>query len=104
MFQKLINKGKNIKYLYTIPEFQNPTGSTIPLQRRKDVLKILKKYNLPLLEDDCYVDLRFEGETQPSYKSLDIEGSVIYVASFSCLLYTSPSPRDATLSRMPSSA
>ena len=86
LIQKLINEGKNIKYLYTIPEFQNPTGSTMPLQRRKDVLRILKKYNLPLLEDDCYVDLRFEGETQPSYKSLDKDGSVVYVASFSKLI------------------
>ena len=86
LINNLINEGKKIKYLYTIPEFQNPTGSTMPLQRRKEVLEVLKKYNLPLLEDDCYVDLRFEGETQPSYKSLDKEGSVIYVASFSKLI------------------
>ena len=49
LIQELIIEGKNIKYLYTIPEFQNPTGSTMPLQRRKDVLGVLKKYNLPLL-------------------------------------------------------
>ena len=86
LIQNLVDEGKKIKYLYTIPEFQNPTGSTMPLQRRKEVLEVLKKYNLPLLEDDCYVDLRFEGQTQPSYKSLDQEGSVIYVASFSKLI------------------
>ena len=83
---KLKNEGKKIKYLYTIPEFQNPTGSTMPLDRREKVLEILKKHNLPLLEDDCYVDLRFEGETQPSYKSLNDDGSVIHVASFSKLI------------------
>ena len=82
----LKSEGKNIKYLYSIPEFQNPTGSTMPTQRRKEVLEILSKYGLPLLEDDCYVDLRFEGESQDSYKSLDKTGSVIHVASFSKLI------------------
>ena len=42
----------------------------MPLSRREKVLEITNKYGLPVLEDDCYVDLRFEGETQPSYKSL----------------------------------
>ena len=55
-------------------------------QRRKEVLGILSKHGLPLLEDDCYVDLRFEGESQDSYKSLDKTGSVIHVASFSKLI------------------
>ena len=82
----LLSQGKKIKYLYTIPEFQNPTGSTMPLSRREKVLEITNKYGLPVLEDDCYVDLRFEGETQPSYKSLDSSGSVIHVASFSKLI------------------
>jgi len=72
--------------VYTIPEFQNPTGSTLPLDRRIRILKILEKYGIPLLEDDCYVDLRFEGETQPSFKSLDSFGLVTHVASFSKLL------------------
>ena len=82
----LKKKGERIKYLYSIPEFQNPTGSTLPKERRKRILSILEKHALPLLEDDCYVDLRFEGEPQPSYKSLDKNGSVIHVASFSKLI------------------
>ena len=86
LIKNLLSKGKKIKYLYTIPEFQNPTGSTMPLSRREKVLEITNKYGLPVLEDDCYVDLRFEGETQPSYKSLDSSGSVIHVASFSKLI------------------
>ena len=86
LIKELRVQGKNIKYLYTIPEFQNPTGSTLPLDRRIEILRILEKYNIPLLEDDCYVDLRFEGKTQPSFKSLDRLGLVTHVASFSKLL------------------
>ncbi len=86
LIKKLIKKGKKIKYIYTIPEFQNPTGSTLPLERRVQILKIAEKYLIPLIEDDCYVDLRFEGKTQPSFKSLDSSGLVIHVASFSKLL------------------
>ena len=86
LIKNLRSQGKNIKFVYTIPEFQNPTGSTLPLDRRIRILKILEKYGIPLLEDDCYVDLRFEGETQPSFKSLDSFGLVTHVASFSKLL------------------
>lgn len=86
LVKKLIKEGKRIKYIYTIPEFQNPTGSTLLLERRIKILKIAEKYNIPLLEDDCYVDLRFEGDTQPSFKSLDTIGLVTHVASFSKLL------------------
>ena len=78
--------GKKPKYLYTIPEHQNPTGSTLSAERRRAVLDIAHKYGMPILEDDCYVDLRFEGETQPAFRALDDSGIVIYVASYSKLL------------------
>ena len=82
----LTNKGEQPKYLYTIPEHQNPTGSTLSTKRRKAILQIAHRYGMPILEDDCYVDLRYEGTTQPAFRSLDDSGIVIYVASFSKLV------------------
>ena len=74
------------KMLYTIPEHQNPTGSTLPKDRRLKIIEICHKYGIPILEDDCYVDNRFEGEPEPAFASLDDSGMVIYVGSFSKLI------------------
>tara|TARA_Y100001970_G_scaffold59490_3_gene75692 strand:+ start:1457 stop:2659 length:1203 start_codon:yes stop_codon:yes gene_type:complete len=74
------------KMLYTIPEHQNPTGSTLPKARRLQIIDICHKYGIPILEDDCYVDNRFEGEPEPAFASLDDSGMVIYVGSFSKLI------------------
>ena len=74
------------KMLYTIPEHQNPTGSTLPKDRRIKIIDICHKYGIPILEDDCYVDNRFEGEPEPAFASLDDSGMVIYVGSFSKLI------------------
>ena len=76
-------EGKRVKFLYTIPVFQNPLGWTMTLERRLKTLEITQKYGVPVLEDDCYVDLRFEGEDVTSMHSLDDTGSVLYVGSFS---------------------
>jgi len=76
-------EGKRVKFLYTIPIFQNPMGWTMTLERRVRTLEITQKYGVPVLEDDCYVDLRFEGEDVTSMHSLDDTGSVLYVGSFS---------------------
>ena len=78
--------GKKVKYLYTIPTFQNPLGWTMTLERRKQVLEVTRRHGIPVFEDDCYVDLRFEGEDVTSFHSLDDTGSVIYVGSFSKIL------------------
>jgi len=90
-FEKTILKIKNDhgvmpKMLYTIPEHQNPTGSTLPKARRLQIIDICHKYGIPILEDDCYVDNRFEGEPEPAFASLDDSGMVIYVGSFSKLI------------------
>ncbi len=82
----LTAKGKKPKYLYAIPEHQNPTGSSLSAERRKAILDIAHKHGMPILEDDCYVDLRFEGEVQPAFRALDDSGIVVYVASYSKLL------------------
>ena len=76
-------EGKTVKFLYTIPVFQNPLGWTMSLERRMRTLEITQKYGVPVLEDDCYVDLRFEGEDVTSMHSLDDTGRVLYVGSFS---------------------
>ena len=79
-------KGKRVKYLYTIPTFQNPMGWTMTLERRKQVLEITRKHGIPIFEDDCYADLRFEGQDVTSFHSLDDTGRVVYVGSFSKII------------------
>ena len=74
------------KMLYTIPEHQNPTGSTLPKARRIEIINICHKYGIPILEDDCYIDNRFEGSPEPAFASLDDSGMVIYVGTFSKLI------------------
>lgn len=74
------------KLMYLIPTFQNPTGRTWSLSRRKSILAIAEKYGLPILEDNPYGDLRYEGEALPSLKSMDTTGIVTYMGSFSKVL------------------
>lgn len=78
-----ILKRENIKIIYTIPTFQNPTGITQTLERRKKLLELAEKYDCYILEDNPYGDLRFKGEPVPTIKSMDTNGRVIYVGSFS---------------------
>ncbi len=84
--RRLLEQGKRVKYLYTIPTFQNPMGWTMSLERRHRVLDIAREYGVPVFEDDCYVDLRFEGEDVTSFHSLDDTGQVLYVGSFSKII------------------
>lgn len=86
LIERLTDEGNKPKYLYTIPEFQNPTGSVLPGSRRERILEICHRHGMPLLEDDCYVDLRYEGDPQPAFRSIDDSGIVNYVASFSKIL------------------
>ena len=74
------------KLLYTIPTFQNPTGTTMPIERRKKLLELCSKYDVLIIEDNPYGDLRFAGEDVPTVKSLDTEGRVVYCGSFSKIL------------------
>jgi 2-aminoadipate transaminase len=71
------------KLIYTIPNFQNPTGICMTLEKRRRLYELACKYNVIILEDNPYGEIRFEGENIPSIKSLDTEGRVIYVGSFS---------------------
>jgi len=81
--EKALKKFPNAKFIYTIPDFQNPTGKTLSYERRIKMLELAEKYNIPIIEDSPYSELRFEGETIPSIKSLDKKGLVIYLGTFS---------------------
>lgn len=74
------------RFFYCIPNFQNPTGKTMSLAKRRGVLALARRYGVPVLEDDPYGELRFAGERVPSIKSLDDGNNVIYAASFSKIL------------------
>ena len=79
-------EGRPPKMIYTIPTFHNPLGFTMPLERRKRMVEVAHATGAPILEDDCYVDLRYEGEDVTSIHSLDDRGMVMYVASFSKII------------------
>ena len=74
------------KFFYTIPNFQNPTGRTMSLEKRKAIAALSAKYNIPVLEDDPYGALRFSGQELPPIKSFDTKGLVVYAASMSKIL------------------
>lgn len=76
----------NVKLIYLIPSFHNPTGLTTSLAKRKAVYELAKRYNVMILEDNPYGELRFRGEDVPTIKSMDEDGRVIYVGSFSKIL------------------
>jgi 2-aminoadipate transaminase len=83
------------KFIYVLPNFQNPSGTTLSLERRQRLVELADRYGVPIVEDDPYGQLRFEGEHLPSVVSLDSEyrgdngyytGNVIYLSTFSKLL------------------
>jgi 2-aminoadipate transaminase len=81
--KELIAKGKKPKFVYAIPDFQNPSGVTMDMEQRRYVLDIVKRYDLLLIEDSPYRELRFDGEEQPMMYSLDDEDRVILLGTFS---------------------
>ncbi|MCL2854851.1 MAG: PLP-dependent aminotransferase family protein [Defluviitaleaceae bacterium] len=78
-----LQTNKNARFIYTIPNFQNPTGWTTSLEKRKKIYELAKKYNTLILEDDPYGYLRYFGESIPNIKSFDTDGIVLYAGSFS---------------------
>ena len=81
--EKKLQTEENVKFIYTIPNFQNPAGITMSLKKRKAVYELAKKYGVMILEDNPYGDLRVSGENVPAIKSFDTDGIVIYSGSFS---------------------
>lgn len=84
--EETLKANPDAKLLYTIPTFQNPTGTTMSLEKRKRVLELASEYNVLIIEDNPYGDLRFRGEEIATLKSLDTENRVIYCGSFSKIL------------------
>ncbi len=80
---KLAAEGKSAKFLYTIPTFQNPTGVELTVDRRKALAKLADERGLLILEDDAYIDLRFEGEEKPTMFSLSQKDSVLLFGTLS---------------------
>ena len=76
-------KEYNPKFIYVIPTFQNPTGKTLPTDRRKALAEMGSKYDVIILEDDPYQELRYSGEPLPPIKSFDKTGHTVYANSFS---------------------
>ena len=90
-----ILEGTDVKFIYVMPNFQNPSGVTLSLERRKELLKVAQQYGVPILEDDAYGELRYSGELLPALKALDEGEQVIYLGSFSKVL--SPGMRVSAL-------
>jgi 2-aminoadipate transaminase len=78
--------GRPIKFIYALPNFQNPTGRSMSLDRRKRLVELASHYGIPIVEDDAYGELRYEGERLPTLKSLDTDDTVIYLGTFSKIL------------------
>jgi len=78
--------GRKIKFIYIIPDFQNPSGITLPNSRRIKIIEIAEKYDLLIVEDSPYREVRFEGETQKLMSELDTTGRVITLCTFSKIL------------------
>jgi 2-aminoadipate transaminase len=83
---RLAKRKKKPKFIYVVPDFQNPSGVTLPLERRKRLLELAYQYEIPILEDSPYRDLRFRGIGVPAIYSLDTEKQVIALGTFSKIL------------------
>ena len=84
--EKILATTERVKMIYVIPDFQNPSGRTWPLERRQQFMEIINKYEIPVVEDNPYGELRFEGEYLPALKSMDTKGLVVFLGTFSKIL------------------
>lgn len=81
--KKILATTEKIKLIYVNPDYQNPTGRTWSLERRKEFMNLITKYEIPVVEDNPYGELNFSEEIKPSLKSLDEKGLVIFLGTFS---------------------
>lgn len=81
--EKTLEENPEAKLIYVIPDFQNPTGRTWSLERRRQLAELSAKYNVVVIEDNPYGELRYEGGFLPSVKSFDKEGNVLCTGTFS---------------------
>lgn len=83
---EVLRENPRARMIYTVPDFQNPTGVTLSLERRKHLIALANAHDLIVLEDTPYRQIRFSGQSLPTLKSLDTEGRVIHLGSFSKVL------------------
>jgi 2-aminoadipate transaminase len=76
-------KRSQAKLIYIVPDFHNPKGTTLSLERRRQLIELSRRYHVPILEDDPYGELRYRGDRLPSLASLDPNGMVVYLSTFS---------------------
>ena len=95
----LEKRNQTPKLIYTIPNFQNPSGCTLSIERRKELLAIATRYQIPVIEDNAYSELRITGEQLPMLSALDEDRSVIHLGTFSKIV--SPGLRVGWLSARP---
>lgn len=81
--EQALQSNNNVRFIYTIPNFQNPSGVTMSLEKRKKLYELAKKYSVLIVEDNPYGDLRYSGEFLPAIKTMDRENIVLYAGSFS---------------------
>lgn len=84
--EQALKDNNNIKFIYVIPDFQNPSGKTWSVERRIKLIELANKYDVAIIEDNPYGELRFEGEILPSIKHFDTEGRVAFLGTFSKIL------------------
>jgi len=84
--KRLSDLGTLPKFIYALTTYQNPTGTCMPLARKQELMKLAAEYNLPLVEDNCYGDVHFEGEKVPSLFAMDDSPNQIYIGSLSKIL------------------
>ncbi len=81
--EAVLKNNENVKFIYVIPDFQNPTGKTWSVERRKQLVHMACKYDTIIVEDNPYYELRYEGEIPPAIKAFDTEGRVVFLGTFS---------------------
>ena len=97
--ERVLKETPKAKMIYVIPNFQNPTGKAWTLERRQRFMDVVSQYDVMVVEDNPYGDIRFKGEPLPSLKSMDAKGQVVYLGSFSKVL--SPGLRVAWMCAAP---
>lgn len=86
LLEKILVETTGIRLIYVIPDFQNPTGNSWSMERRKAFMDIVSRFDIPVLEDNPYGELRYEGDRLPSLLSMDKKGQVIFTGTFSKIL------------------
>jgi 2-aminoadipate transaminase len=84
--ERLHRAGTPPRFIYTLTTYQNPTGSVMPVERRRELLDVARRYDAVVVDDNCYADVHFEGEEPPSLYALDESPNVIYICSLSKIL------------------